>query len=223
MNLVLVPTRGRPERAFALITSLKDTSTVSDILLVLDHDDEKLDQYRSIPIPHIIYEPREYLVGKLNRAALQFADKYETITFLADDQLLKTDKWDKKLKAHIDKKGYGIAYGDDTIQGERVPTSAMISTNIIKNLGWMALPTSKHLYIDNTWKIIGQALEALYYDPEVVWEHHHFLNQKAEVDESYKFSNSEERYKEDGEAFKVWLETKATKQLTKLRQELVTA
>lgn len=223
MNLVLVPTRGRPERAFALITSLKDTSTVSDILLVLDHDDEKLGEYRSIPVPHIIYEPREYLVGKLNRAALQFADKYETITFLADDQLLKTDKWDKKLKAHIDKKGYGIAYGDDTIQGERVPTSAMISTNIIKNLGWMALPTSKHLYIDNTWKIIGQALEALYYDPEVVWEHHHFLNQKAEVDESYKFSNSEERYKEDGEAFKVWLETKATEQLTKLRQELVTA
>ncbi len=223
MNLVLVPTRGRPERAFTLVSSFKDMSSISSILLVLDHDDEKLDQYRSIPVPHIVYEPREYLVGKLNRAALQFADKYETITFLADDQVLKTVKWDKILKTYIDKKGYGIAYGDDTIQGERVPTSAMISTNIIKSLGWMALPTSKHLYIDNTWKIIGQALEALYYDPEVVWEHHHFLNQKAEVDESYKFSNSEERYKEDGEAFKVWLETKATEQLTKLRQELVTA
>ena len=223
MNLVLVPTRGRPERAFTLVNSLKGMSTISNILLVLDHDDEKLEQYQSIPIPNIVYEPREYLVGKLNRAALQFADEYETITFLADDQVIKTVRWDEKLKAHIDKKGYGIAYGDDTIQGERVPTSAMISTNIIKNLGWMALPTSKHLYIDNTWKIIGQALDALYYDPEVVWEHHHFINQKAEVDESYKFSNSEERYKEDGEAFKIWLETKATEQLTKLRQELVTA
>ena len=203
-NLVIIPSRSRPNNIDRIVKSLKRNSHISDILVVLDGDDP-------IPYQHlqgVMYEtftPRLFTVPKINRAANIYADQYETITFLGDDQVIHTPRWDVILNEPLQWKGYGISYGDDGFQGERMCTSVMMTTNIIKALGHMGLPTLKHLYVDNFWMTIGQELESFWYFPYVSWEHLHYLNNKAEKDLTYLEGNSPERYFEDGLAFEQWL------------------
>ena len=46
-NVVLVPTRGRPKNAVEVLQAHKEFSCRSDILFVVDTDDDELVNYRS--------------------------------------------------------------------------------------------------------------------------------------------------------------------------------
>lgn len=218
-NLVLIPSRSRPNNVARLVETLKKNSRISDILVVLDGDDP----IEYPPIEGVMYEtftPRLYTVAKINAAANLYVDKYETITFMGDDQVVHTEKWDLILYEPLELKGYGISYGDDGFQGSNIGTSVMMTTNIIKCLGFMGLPTLVHLYVDNFWRHIGHGIKSYWYFPQVQWEHLHYLNNKAEIDDVYRFGNSPERYEQDGKAYDEWLASQAGHDIVKLLKKL---
>ena len=124
--------------------------------------------------------------AKGNHIVHKYWDLYSTICYIDDDCMVTTQGWDELLAAPIKKRGYGIAYGNDTMQGDALPTKVMISSNIIKGLGFFAPPVIKHLYADNFWKSLGTELNALDYFPEVMMEHWHAFNGKAVYDQNYK-------------------------------------
>ena len=205
-NLVIIPARGRPDKAEFAFHELKRFSKISDFMIGLDDDDA--DNYPEID--GVIREVNERLKmnGTLNLLATRYADKYETITFMGDDHLVRTDGWDEKLYEPIKNRGFGISYANDLFQGENLPTMVMMSTNIIRELGFMAPPKLIHLFMDNFWKVFGQVLGCLDYKGDVIIEHMHYMAGKSKVDAQYQEVNSSDVSKHDALAFKEYAETR---------------
>jgi hypothetical protein len=188
--LVIVPSRsavtGRERNVERFIQHwMLFTEGLSDICISLDEDDEhQYERYQGV-----IYtvNPNERLVPKLNRAAERFADEYKYIAFFGDDHVIKSS-WEFEMITYFEKHGVGIAYGNDLLQGERLPTAVCMTSNIIKTLGYM-IPTSLlHMYADNFWVDLGKAAECIQYFPDIIWEHLHPDNGKAVRDAQYAYA-----------------------------------
>ena len=183
-NLVFMGTRNRPHNAVRAFAQLKEVSVESDFLMIINEDQAEL-------YPDIDGVMKEIVpsdlgsVGKGNYVVHKYWDDYQTFAGIDDDCMVTTPSWDALLSAPIKERGFGVSYGNDTIQGEILPTKVMISTNIVKALGFFAPPVLKHLYADNFWKAMGQDLGALKYFPDVLVEHWHHINGKAPMDENY--------------------------------------
>jgi hypothetical protein len=199
-NLVIIPTRGRPDKAQAAFAALKEHSKISDFLIGLDDDDA--DNYPEIEGVIREVNPRLRMNGTLNLLVKKYQDKYETISFMGDDHIVRTKNWDGLLYQGIKERGYGISYANDLFQGANLPTMVMMSTNISKSLGFFAPRRLIHLYMDNFWKLFGQITDCLEYHPDVVVEHMHYMAGKSKVDAQYQEVNSSEVGQHDAEAFR---------------------
>ena len=213
-NLVILPTRSRPDKAEEAVALLKENSVISDICIAIDEDQSEL--YPRLD--GVIYEvnPRLRMNGTLNLVANKYADKYETIFFLGDDHRVRTKGWDELLYEPIKQRGYGLSYGNDLLQGQNLPTAVMMSTNIIRILGYMSPPKLIHLYMDNFWLNIGQALQCIKYVREATIEHMHPLAGKADYDLQYQDVNSEEMYKKDRATYVEYIQSDLKHDLEKL-------
>jgi len=184
-NLTIIPTRNRPHNAIRAFEQLHKVSDESDFLIVINED--QVDLYPEIDGVMREVVPADFWdIAKVNHVVPKYWDSYSTITGIDDDCMVTTEGWDSLLSAPIKDRGYGVAYGNDTMQGENLPTKVMISSNIVKALGFWAPPVIKHLFADNFWKALGTELGALDYFPEVMMEHWHHLNGKAPHDDLYR-------------------------------------
>ena len=218
-NLVIIPSRSRPENITRAINALKENSVISDFCVALDDDDEA-----NYPrIDGVIYEvnPRLRMNKTLNLVANKYADKYETIFFMGDDHNPTTKAWDETLYGPIKSIGYGLSYGNDLLQGQALATAVMMSTNIIKAIGYMAPPELIHLFMDNFWMRIGSTIKSLWYFDAVIIEHLHYINGKATQDEQYKEVNSGEVFEHDQKAFAKYIEEQFDNDINKLKAELL--
>ena len=161
---------------------------MSDFVIAID--DDQSDLYPRLDGVTYEVNPRLRMNGTLNLVANKYADKYETIFFLGDDHLVKTPSWDEYLTKAIAAKGYGLAYGNDLLQKQNLATAVMMSTNIIRAVGYMAPPKLVHLFMDNYWMILGQRLGTLWYFDNVIIEHLHPIAGKTSWDEQYMEVNS---------------------------------
>jgi len=208
-NLVLVPTRGRPKNAVEVLQAHKQFSCRSDLLFVVDKDDGELVNYRTAVGVEYILEIENTTRGMaypVNVAAKKYAHEYDFFTFIGDDHRFRTADWDVSLTRAIGQSA-GVAYGNDLLQGERLPTAVMLSASIVKALGGMVPPKLKHLYLDNFWKKLGEDLGQLHYLPAVIIEHCHPVAGKAEWDEGYKQVNAREVYAFDALAFDSYIKS----------------
>jgi hypothetical protein len=185
--LLIVPTRGRPEKAQEFYDAYKDNSPITDLVFGLDDDDVEYPR-----IPGVMYEvnPRAMMNGTLNLIAKKYADAYDYIAFMGDDHRIRTPEWDIRLVEAIKGVQHGIAYGNDLLQGENLPTAVLLNASIVRKLGFMAPVEMKHLYLDNFWRDMGKAIGSLRYLDDVVIEHMHYLNGKAVEDAGYQEVNS---------------------------------
>lgn len=221
--VVLVPSRGRPDAAVEVQKSFDLTADRLDtrLIFVIDEDDPQLEGYQSVRyathnvgdglgIELIVQPPfRRGMVGALNQAARTILREYpqpEVLGFIGDDHRFRTKGWDTLILAHL-RDHPGFAYADDLAQRQNLPTQCFITARIVEALGYMAMPTLDHLYVDNAWKDLGEAVDALYYFPKVVIEHLHPAYGKGEWDEGHVFANSQEMYGHDGDAFREWKES----------------
>ena len=220
-NLILVPTRGRPHNAIEVLKCHKEFSCRSDLLFIVDTDDEELINYRSAVGVENIVEIENKTRGMaypVNVAAKKYANEYEYFTFIGDDHRLRTPDWDIALMRAIGNRP-GLSYGNDLLQGENLPTAVMMSAAIVRALGGMVPPKLKHLYLDNFWKALGNDLGNLAYLPGVVIEHLHPVAGKAEWDEGYRAVNAREVYSFDALMFDNYMKSEDYQVLLKtLRQ-----
>lgn len=217
-NLVILPTRDRPDNAERCINALKEHSVLSDFCIAID--DDQADLYPRLD--DVIYEvnPRLRMNGTLNLVANKYVDKYETIFFLGDDHLVKTPNWDEYLSKAIASKGYGLAYGNDLLQGISLATAVMMSTNLIKPVGYMAPPKLIHLFMDNYWMTLGRNLGTLWYFDKVIIEHLHPVAGKVEWDDAYLLNNSTEVSNADRDEFLRYLKEDWDTEFGKIKAHL---
>jgi len=205
--VVVVPSRGRPAAAAALAEQCAKTCTADTVLLVVvDADDPTGPEYQAPAGTQVFFAwapPNSGHVGAINygaaRALAEFAPF--AIAKLDDDHRPRSKGWDTALLAALREMGTGIAYGNDLLQGQNLPTAPVITADIVRALGYMGPPALKHLFVDDFWRDLGAQAECLRYLPAVVVEHMHPLAGKAPMDEGYRRANSEERYRADGDAY----------------------
>lgn len=187
--LMIVPTRGRPQNAEALMEACAIVAMRGDVgrlLFVADEDDPSLNDYLSLVPDNLHVGPRRRLGGTLNDVALRYASACDAIGFMGDDHLPRTQGFDIELMAELDRLGTGVVYGNDLIQGPNLPTAVAMTSDIIQTLGYMVPAGLVHMFADNAWKAWGEGIGRLSYLPDTIIEHVHPLAGKAEEDDGYR-------------------------------------
>jgi len=207
--IVLVPSRGRPQNAARLADAFEHTCTLPDTRLVfgVDDDDHTGGEYlplRSARVGVDVVPSRGVgMNAALNRLAGEYAPRCQVIGFMGDDHLPRTVGWDARVCEALAQRP-GVAYADDLLQREALPTQVFLTSTVVETLGWMAPPLQRHLYLDNFWLYLGQRV-GITYLPDVVIEHLHPLAKKADVDDGYKLVNARQMYEHDEKAFAAYL------------------
>ena len=200
---VVVPSRGRPENADRLAKAFIDTNAEADLYIVVDNDDPKWNEYAKNESLTVL--PADNKTGgcaaSLNTGAILLLDiikfpLYDYFVFMGDDHLPRTKNWDKAFIQTLGLQS-GIAYGDDLLQGENLPTAFAMTRDLVNELRGMTFPGCIHLYFDNFVKQLGIDLKCLRYLPDVIIEHLHPVAGKAQMDEGYTRVNQPKWYKED--------------------------
>lgn len=219
--VVLCPSRGRPQKAKECYQAFLDTRHLpnSAMFFVLDDDDPTAAAY-DVPTLHV-KRGRPGMTDALNTAAAMVWDQFDVIGFVGDDHRFRTSGWDQAFCDFLRQSGPGFVYGNDKVREDgEIPTEIFGSSVIWKALGWMALPTARHLYLDNTWRVLGDAVGRLFYFPDIVIEHMHPTVGKSEWDEQYRAVNTPELYQADAQAFGTWMETQMAADLERVRAVL---
>jgi len=213
---IIVPARGRASNVERLVRAA--VATADNVHLYFAIDDDDVTTYQNVDLPSLtelseqrvradwLVTPRWSMNDKLNYWAPKIAEDCDYIGFLGDDNVPLTAHWDTLLCDAIGDRP-GVSYGDDLIKGADLCTSAVLSSSIVRCLGYMTPKTLTHLYVDNFWMILGQRLKNLTYLPNVVVEHLHYTAGKAEQDEQYSLVNSSEYYSHDLRAFQEYVGT----------------
>jgi hypothetical protein len=190
--LVIVPTMNRPAQMARLHESFHDTSAAgTDLAVVLDRPYASLYDCPAgaawLPHPSDRAEPTTI---KINYAARQYKDAYRTLMFCGDDHTF-TPGWDTLLLGALDRMGgTGFAY-PKTERLPDLPEVCAVTADVVRALGWLALPVLRHYFIDNAWKELGEAIGRYAYVPESVVPHHHWsmpagMEPRAARDECYE-------------------------------------
>lgn len=217
-------TYGRPERALECFKSWKATqSGYTDFWLVVDENDPLKSEYGKgyDHIYGIITAPtmRRGMCDPSNYAAKFLSKDYLAIQFMADDFLYRTPGWDVKfLKQYYAKHRKIIWYGNDLLQGQNLPTSYIISSDIVLALGYICNPIFDHLYIDNWVKKLGEETGILVYDDSVIIEHMHPGAYKAQWDNNYLEVQKCEGH--DRNQYQIWLSEGMEKEIALLKEIL---
>jgi hypothetical protein len=149
--------------------------------------------------------PRLRLGPTLHKASAGFASRYPMLGFMGDDHRPRTPGWDAAYVEALTEMGTGIVYGDDLLQGERIPTQVAMTSDIVEAMGGMAPGGLVHMYLDDLWKAVGERLGCLRYLPDVVVEHLHPAAGKARWDDRYAEVNAPEVYADGRARLDAWL------------------
>jgi hypothetical protein len=224
--VVIVPSRGRPEAAGTLARVFADTCTADTLLVfAVDDDDPTLTAYHELPHawPHVrvgLAGGPSNMVKTLNSAAaleVKFLSEPFAIGFMGDDHCPRTYGWDTAYLDALRELGTGIVYGNDLLQGHRLPTQCAMTSDIVRALGYMSPPELRHMYVDNFWRDLGNAAGCLRYLRDVIVEHRHPAAGKAQMDEGYLRVNAPAVYEADERAYADYTRTRFAGDVAKVQ------
>lgn len=188
----VIPSRSRPANCARLLRRVATPG-----VLCVDDDDPCLDAYRALALPfswRLVIGPRAGLAELYNR---QFRAHRSLGWFGvgADDMLPESPDWDRRLVevARHD----GMAFGED---GRSMPTHFVIGGDLVREMGWLALPGLDRIFIDTTWLQIAKGRGVLRFLPDVKVTHMHPAQGLAEMDDTY----SKHRKGEDLATYEAW-------------------
>jgi hypothetical protein len=214
---VLLPTRMRPDGfRKALDSYLKNKTERSDIYFSFQNPEATHLQENFNILKERNLLDKVWLLGNIGLTnkinfLVEKNDGYGAYMILNDDQIIHTKDFDEilwqKLEELEKKSGHRlwILHWKDGIQDEKLCQSFL--TKEMKDILGSYYPKGfmRHLYSDNMYHFIGGQCGILNYMPNIFIEHNHFINKKAEVDQSYQESNSQEAYARDGNFYAKWL------------------
>jgi len=142
---IICASRGRAGAAQALFDSFMETRSSDRVHLrfALDMGDPSGPNYP----PGWKSYPSHGITEAINLAAKDVTTTY--IGTLCDEQRFITKGWDDILLGALDEMGGGVVYPNDLINPGTMPAFALMSTAIVKALGWFAMPGLRYNYFDN--------------------------------------------------------------------------
>lgn len=221
--LVIVPSRGRPDRLREMLTAARDLSAAdTSFAVACDNDDVGgyiglRGEYGDDPRIRWHTGPRDTLSGWTNKLALRYASRYRALASFGDDHIPRTDGWDEALLDAIAAMGgSGFAYPDDRRRSD-IPEAVVISSAIIRALGWMCLPAVAHFYCDDAWADLGNGAGCIRYCPDVVIEHVHYLTHPGLAGRDATYADAEEGLAADEQAYLRWRSSGMASDIARIR------
>lgn len=215
--LVIVPSRGRPEAVARVVGAwlATDGYVDADLVFAIDGDDPELGRYYESEfaqadrtrVKFAVLDSWKPMVHKLNEVAVFAAaveDGYSMLAFMGDDHLPRSKGWAGRYAAELRDLGTGIVYGDDRVQGEKLPTQWAMTADIVQALGRMVPADVEHLYCDNSILDLGRQAECIRYLPDVTVEHCHPVAGRGSWDAGYERVNSRTQYVKDHASYMTW-------------------
>jgi hypothetical protein len=188
--LTIIPTRGRPEQCARLIESYEKTTDNAELLFVIDPDDTSYEGMDWKGHAVVTLTPRGTMVQKLNYAAVKFLDDYDRMVWYADDNEFVTQHWDTLMQNTLDEMGSGWVYSFDNRRTD-IPETWMVSTDIVREMGWFANPALAQYYVADSIAVLGKRASLLRFCREAEVPHHHYENDPDVVhDETYREAES---------------------------------
>lgn len=201
---ILCTTKKRKQRLLDVYNSLvlnQENNNNYDFYSVIDENDRSYDDILDITKIYVDNK-KSGLVYPTNQAFLKLEKKYLGYMLIGDDCIVKTKNWDKILINLLKKKEWCIAYTNDLLRRECLPINFVISYKLAEQLNFLAYPKLRHMFVDTYWRELGEYLDCLYYLPNVIIEHMHYTNNKANIDETYK--STADSWDEDNRVYLEW-------------------
>ena len=205
--LVITPSRGRPQNAARLIKAIQDTARLDTwVFFGIDEDDPERENYQRLMLAgqktFFRFRPRMNLTEWTNELALEKLDDFPYLASLGDDMVPRSKGWDKALvNAVRDMGGTGFAYPWDGIR-EDIPEAVVMSSDIVRALGWMALPVCQHFWIDDAWGELGANAGCIRHLRTVKIDHLHPAKDGAPSDSTY--GDARKKISADEKAYHHW-------------------
>lgn len=202
MISVLHPSRGRPEMAYnARQQWVRTSSKPFEHIMSLDQDDEKIMAYRKHPYSEshrILINRNRSVVDAVNNAARVCIG--DLIVVMSDD-FVAPQGWDEIvwekymfLKDLSKSNLVAILVGDGIQTDLTTMTLPIVSKALYQRLGFIYHPDYFSVFADNDITETCRELGCLSVHPDIVFEHHHYLNGKNKIDATYRRENSSEAF-----------------------------
>jgi hypothetical protein len=187
--LTIIPTRSRPEQCARLIESFDKTADDADLLFVVDPDDDSYEGMDWKGHATVLLDPRGTMVEKLNFVATQLIDDYDRMVWYADDNEFITPHWDTLMQRTLDEMGgSGWVYSYDHRRTD-IPETWMVSTDIVREMGWLANPVLSQYYVADSIAVIAKRASLLRFCKEAEVPHHHYdVDPAVTRDETYQMA-----------------------------------
>jgi hypothetical protein len=171
---VILPTRHRRAAVERFLAAFYATVELPpDLIVVTDGDDPAYDGLdwrgaRQVVLPNLP------LVPKFNQVALEAAEDYRAVMFIGDDNVPVTPGWDRLLMETLDGMGgTGVVAANERLRSEPWACHAIISSDIIKALGWFFEPAARHYNGDVIWMDLSRSAGCFGYREDVLIDHLH--------------------------------------------------
>jgi hypothetical protein len=168
---ILVPSRGRPANIARLVEACARTCRLDTVIAFgLDEDDDALaSNLKAADGCFTSVRPRMGLARWTNTLSALHEDTRWQAS-IGDDMVPVTDGWDERLCEAAGPAG--MAYPNDRRRTD-IPEAIVISTGLVRALGWLCEPSLSHWFVDSVWRDLGHAAGCLRFLPDVVVDHRH--------------------------------------------------
>jgi hypothetical protein len=198
----LLSTKGRPEQCQEVLDACTDTGMTSAGIVYIDED---TGQYDNLRLPDNWTVHREPAWGSLQASMSWCYQQYPDASqfgWLADDTYPRTPAWDVQLE---DAAGdWCLSYANDlwlsqqntnaVVSGDDLTSGLCWGGELVRTVGWWALPGVRQAGIDTAWVSICSSLGLLRYRQHLVVEHKNWRTGKRDRDDIDDWSRNGDSY-----------------------------
>lgn len=215
----LLTTRQRPKLAAEALAACAETGMTSEGIVYIDGDEHGLYKRLTVPTNWTVHRAEH---GGLSRALQWCLETFPHERFygwLADDMAPRTPGWDRKLEDAAGTRC--MAQANDLWSYIRDPVSARTGLeptaghcwggDLIRTVGWWALPGSVQAGTDVAWARLVHRLQRMRFCDDVTVEHRHWrrgARRRDSLDTDMYDSNGHTHTDDDLKLLWAWLDSR---------------
>jgi hypothetical protein len=186
-----LPTYRRPEQCAAVLKCIIAVGCSTPGIVIVNGTDD-IEEYQKIKLPDqwkmVVLPQNIGCCGAMNWAFHNYPDE-PFYGLICDDEFIYSAGWDKRLTEAAGTKY--ISHANDKWQsGKRIHCYATFGGDLIREIGYWAIPGLWHWFFDDQFENIANNLNIVRYCEDVIGEHKHYLAGKTKKDDTYKAGES---------------------------------
>ncbi len=186
---LLHPSRSRAAKAFTTANKwLEEANVATQHIFSIDNSDPQADQYRGFDMT--VRMDNSCVVEAVNHAAKSAVG--DVLIYISDD-VLSYPNWGQDIKRICERyTGEYMIKVSDGLQprNAEVLTFPIMSKALYQRLGYFFHPSYKSMWVDVDLYHTCNNLGVIKHHPEILFEHCHYVNKKAPMDETYRRSDA---------------------------------